>query len=498
MSAALATDPALVLAEDIAGFTHDPLGYAMYAYPWGVEGTPLADAHGPRDWQADVMEDIREHLSDPAKRFQPLRVSVASGHGIGKSGLVGMLVDWGLDTCEDARVVVTANTETQLRTKTWPEIIKWRNLSITRDWWRVTKTGIFSAFGGHEEQWRCDAATWSENNTEAFAGLHNVGKRIVLIFDEASAIADKVWEVAEGALTDENTEIIWIAFGNPTRNTGRFRECFGRYRNLWRTRNIDSRTVEGTNKAYLDELVSTYGEDSDIAKVRVRGQFPSASSMQFIASGVVDQARTRPLPRYDHSEPLVIGVDVARFGDDHSTIAFRRGRDARSIPMIRLHGVDTMTLAARVAEAQHTLGAAMVCVDEGGIGSGVVDRLKQMQVPVAGVQFGATPLGAVRLGNGEKVANRRAEMWAIMREWLQGGCIPDDQALADDLTGVEYSFNVRDQIQLERKEDMKKRGLASPDDGDALALTFAVPVLPSFYEEPDHAGDAGRNDVSGY
>jgi hypothetical protein len=483
-------DPLLDLADDIAGFTLDPLGHAVYAYPWG-EGV-LAGVEGPRDWQADVMEDIREHLENPATRFTPLRIAVASGHGIGKSALIAMLTKWGLDTCDDCRIVITANTEAQLLTKTSPEITKWSKLAITADWFNSTATKLASTVPSHADSWRADLITWSEHNTEAFAGLHNQGKRIILIFDESSKIADKVWEVAEGALTDENTEIIWIAFGNPTMATGRFRECFGRQRHLWKTRQIDSRTVEGTNKAYLDELVATYGEDSDIAKVRVRGMFPSTSSMQFIATDQVDAARKRVVET-DHADPIVIGVDVARFGDDHSTIYFRQGRDARTIKAIRLSQVDTMQLAARVAEEHRHWGATMVCVDEGGVGSGVVDRLRQMGVPVAGVQFGAKPLGAVRLGDGSKCANRRAEMWAIMREWLRGGAIPDEQVLADDLVGVEYSFNARDEIQLEKKEHMKARGLASPDDGDGLALTFAVPVLPTFYE-PDVPDDCQPED----
>ena len=223
-------DPLVMLAEDIASFTYDPLGYAIYAFPWD---SPAIAEKGPREWQCDVMEDIREHLENPETRHEPLRIGVASGHGIGKSALISMLMAWGLDTCEDTRIVITANTEQQLRTKTWPEVLKWRGLSITKDWWRPTKTGIFSVVPGHDENWRADAVTWSENNTEAFAGLHNVGKRILVITDESSTIADKVWEVIEGALTDEGTELIWVAFGNPTRNTGRFRECFGCFRHLW-------------------------------------------------------------------------------------------------------------------------------------------------------------------------------------------------------------------------------------------------------------------------
>ncbi|CDO34316.1 hypothetical protein [Novosphingobium sp. KN65.2] len=484
-----------VLAHDMAGFTHDPLGHAVYSFPWG-EGS-LSDAKGPREWQCDVMEDIREHLSNPETRFTPLRIAVASGHGIGKSALISMLAAWASDTCEDTRIVLTANTETQLRTKTWPEVLKWRNLSIAKHWWRLTKTGIFSTFPGHDEGWRVDAVTWSEHNTEAFAGLHNKGKRIVVIFDEASNIADKVWEVTEGALTDENTEIIWIAFGNPTRNTGRFRECFGKFRHLWKTRHIDSRDVEGTNKPYLDEMVRTYGADSDIVKVRVRGLFPSASSLQFIGQHIVDMAKARNV-EIDPRDPLVIGVDVARFGDDESTIYFRRGRDARSLPPIPLSQVDTMQLASKVLEQQRIHGATAIFVDEGGIGAGVVDRLRQLNAPVFGIQFGGKPLGAVRLAAGEKVANRRAEMWAIMREWLNGGAIPEHDQLETDLTGIEYSFNSKDEIQLERKSDMKKRGLSSPDHGDGLALTFAVPVAALDLDDMDEDDRAEPDAVTGY
>lgn len=471
----------LELADDIAGFTHDPLGHALYAYPWG---SPLLTAPGPRRWQREVMQEIGDHLSNPETRFQPCRIARASGHGIGKSALISMLVKWGLDTCEDTRIVFTANTEGQLLTKTMPEITKWHNLSITKDWFKATATALISLFPGHDKSWRADAVTWSLNNTEAFAGLHNQGKRIIVILDEASGIHAKVWEVILGALTDENTEIIWLAFGNPTLNTGTFRELFGKLRNLWKVGQIDSRTVEGTNKAYLNELVETYGLKSDIVKVRVLGQFPSASSMQFIDSDTVQAARERDI-EIDLAEPVIMGVDVARFGDDSSTIYFRKGRDGNYMPPIRLSKVDTMTLAAKVAEQAALVGASVVNVDEGGIGAGVVDRLVQMRVPVVGVQFGSKPVGLVKLAHGVKVANRRAELWAIMRDWLPGAMIPDDDTLSADLTGVEYGFNADDEILLEKKAHMKKRGLASPDDGDGLALTFATQVFPMYVDRDD-------------
>ncbi|NIJ18465.1 hypothetical protein FHS95_000134 [Sphingomonas naasensis] len=483
----------LALVRKIATFRHDPLGYAQRVFPWGRDGTSLVNSIGPRTWQAETLQEIGEHLQNPATRFQPLRIARASGHGIGKSGLVSIITKWGLDTCADTRVVTTANTETQLRNKTWPEVTKWNDLAITRDWFRPTATALISTQPGHDRAWRADAVTWSANNTEAFAGLHNLHRRIILIFDEASGIDDMVWEVAQGALTDEDTEIIWLAFGNPTKNTGAFRGAFGKHRHIWSTKQIDSRTVEGTNKAYLDELVSTYGENSDIVKVRVRGMFPSASSMQFIGTDLAQEARTRPVPPGLVSDPIIFGVDCARFGDDSSVLAIRRGRDARTIPWKRWHHMDSMTVAGDIVLEAERWKPDVIFVDVGNIGGAVVDRLRQLlkgRIPVIEVNFGG-PGGTVEWENGVhvKTANKRSEMAVSVRAWLKrGGCIPDEQEIEDDLTGPEYSYSDGEtSILLEKKAHMKARGLPSPDNLDALGLTFAAPVAPRVIAARDPA-----------
>lgn len=493
-----APDPAYDLIDDIASFTHDPLGHALYAYSWG-EGV-LKDMGGPREWQREVLTDIGDHLSNPETRFTPCRIARASGHGIGKSALISMVVKWGLDTCDDCRIVFTANTEGQLLTKTMPEITKWHNLSITKDWFKATATALISNAPGHEKSWRADAVTWSVHNTEAFAGLHNQGKRIIVILDEASGVHAKVWEVILGALTDEDTEIIWLAFGNPTLNTGTFRELFGKLRNLWKTKQIDSRTVEGTNKKYLDEIIETYGVDSDIAKVRVRGMFPSASSMQFIPGDMVDAARVRDVGAGLGSDPVIFGVDCARFGDDHSALAIRCGRDARTRPWKRWYHMDSMTLAGDIALEAAIWKPDAIFVDAGNIGASVIDRLRQLlpDVPVFEVWFGSTKVRNARFnGAVVRVANKRAEMWTNMREWLAGGAIPDHQGLADDLIGPEYGFNEDQAILLEKKVHMKARLLPSPDDADALACTFAEPVQPREvpgYLNPSNYGQSGSAD----
>lgn len=494
---AVKANPKVELATRIGEFRFDPQAYALFAFPWG---TDALQAPGPRTWQAEVNQQIAEHLGNPETRHMPCRIARASGHGIGKSGEIAMLNKWALDTCVDTRIIITANTESQLLTKTSPELQKWSRLSVTSDWFKPTATSLASTMIGHDRAWRSDLVTWSENNTEAFAGLHNLGKRIVLIFDEASGIVDNVWEVAMGALTDEETEIIWLAFGNPTQNTGSFRECFGKYRHLWQSKQIDSRTVEGTNKPYLDEIVKTYGEDSDIAKVRVRGMFPSASSMQFIGLDTVEAAQARDVPAMLGSDPLIYGVDCARFGDDSSVLAKRCGRDARSRPWKRWHKMDSMLIAGDIAlEAQRDHPDA-IFVDAGNIGAAVVDRLRQLlpDIPVIEVWFGGEGRDAeLEPGVAIHTANKRSEIWTRMRAWLRGGAIPDHERLRDDLIGPQYSFaGDESSVMLERKKDMKKRGLASPDDGDALACTFAEPVMPRQvpgYLNPDNFGQQNRS-----
>lgn len=461
------------LADEIGAFTADPYGFVMFNWPWGMTGTPLADESGPEDWQRDILDQLGAGVLSPT---EAIRIAVASGHGIGKSTLVAWIIEWAMATCPDTRGVVTANTDTQLRTKTWAELSKWHRMGLVAQWFTVTATAIYSSDPAHERTWRIDAVPWSLTNPEAFAGLHNKGRRVVLLFDEASTIADPIWETAEGALTDADTEIVWVAFGNPTRNTGRFRECFGRFRHRWLARQIDARTVSRANKAQADAWVADYGEDSDFVRVRVRGEFPRAGSMQFISSEAATLAAKRDLPN-ETNEPLVIGVDVARHGDDQTVITFRRGRDARSMPAIKLRTPDLMQIASRVFEEREKYGATAVFIDVTGMGWGVYDRLGQLNCKgLQAVDFSAA---ADRSNAGDataKYANKRAEIWGFMREWLKQGCIPDDAELAQDLTGVEYGYNAHNEIQLERKQDMKKRGLSSPDNADSLATTFAYPV----------------------
>ncbi|MEM7047592.1 MAG: terminase [Pseudomonadota bacterium] len=450
------------LVRQIAACSDDPLRFVRFAFPWGDKA--IKGHAGPDRWQVEILTAVRDRLLTPG---QAIQIAVASGHGVGKSALVAWLILWAVCTFEDTKGVVTANTETQLRTKTWAELGKWYRLLICRHWFRLNATSLVSTARGHEQTWRVDMVPWSEHNVEAFAGLHNVGKRVILLFDEASAIPDPIWETAQGALTDADTQILWFAFGNPTRNTGRFKACFGRYRHRWYHRQIDSRTVSLTNKRQIQQWIDDYGEDSDFVRIRVRGAFPRSGANQFIAQSLIEAAIEREVPLDPHA-PVIIGVDVARFGDDQTVIATRQGRVLTALRKLR--GRDTWEVAQFVAEIMARTEPDAVFVDGGGVGGGVVDNLRRSRKRVIEVSFGARALRR------DEYANRRAEMWGEMRKWLKTGRIIDDNELLADLAGPEYSFVRENVIQLERKRDMKARGLSSPDCADALALTFAQPM----------------------
>lgn len=463
------------LIDELAIYSDDPYGFVIWAFPWNEPGE-LYDRSGPEEWQVTILEDLGRGIITLSEAILLARTS---GHGIGKSALVSWIILWAISTLEDTKGVVTANTENQLKTKTWAEVAKWYRLFIGKSLFKLTATAIFSCDPEHEKTWRIDIVPWSERNTEAFAGLHNQGKRIIVVYDEASAIPDVIWETTEGALTDKDTQIIWAVFGNPTKNKGRFRDCFagGKFAHRWNYAKIDSREVSFTDKELFERWKADYGEDSDFFRVRVRGEFPRVDAESFISYEMCMEACRRDI--YPQSGNVVLGVDVARFGDDASVIYPRCGRDARTRAPEIYHGLDTMQVAAKVAVAFFKYSATIVFVDSGGVGGGVVDRLRQLRIPVIEVDFGSRP-DEINPDDGTKYANKRAEIWGAMRNWLPTGAISDiptgeNTTLVGELTAPNYGLNKAEAIQLERKEEMRRRRVASPNVADALACTFAFP-----------------------
>lgn len=458
----------LKLIEAMSSFRHNPLGFVLFSFPWGQD--ELKDFDGPEQWQRVALIEIGLGLKTIN---QVIQEAVASGHGVGKSAFVAWLILWALSTCADTRGIVTANTDTQLKTKTQPELQKWHNLFIAKHWFSVTATSIYSVQPAHEKTWRVDFIPWSENKTESFAGLHNKGKRILVIFDEASAIPNIIWEVTEGALTDENTEIVWAVFGNPTRNTGRFKDCFGKNRIRWNNHRVDSRTVRITNKDQIKKWAEDYGEDSDFFKVRVRGDFPSVGDRQFIGSEIVQKARGKHLrlEEYDFAA-TIIGVDPG-WSTDEGVIYLRQGNMSKKLMTYK--GIkDDFVVAGYVANFETEYFADAVFIDLG-YGTGIYSAGKQM-----GRDWRLIPFGGA--SSDEGYLNKRVDMWRMMRDWLaNGGAIEDDSIMCDQLMSPEYyvvsTGPNAGKVFLESKEEMAKRGLESPNRPDALCLTFAAPVL---------------------
>jgi hypothetical protein len=464
------------LVSDIASFRHDPLGFVLFAFPWGKAGTPLEGRAGPQMWQAQELAALGHDVRTNKKT----RRAIASGKGIGKSALIAMTTMWGLCTFPDTRIRITAGTESQLSSTTMPEIGKWFGMLICKHWFKFTATSIYANDPDVERQkaYRLDAIPWNEKNPEAFAGLHNFGKRIVYLFDEASQIADPIWDTSDGIFSDADTEVIQLAYGNPTRGIGRFKEAFDRPfpAGKWKVKNIDSRTVEITDKAEIAATIAELGEDHDVVRWSIRGLFPSAATTQFISTDVVKAAR-KAEPISTLTDPCILGVDVARFGADSSVLAVRKGRDARSIPWRRLAGADTVQVARAVQEMHTMYQFDAIFVDGGGVGGGVIDTLRSWNIPVIEVQFGAKSDIVPSPINPARYANKRSEIWGTMKEGLKTLALPDDDRLERQLTSALYGYRNDKEIALVPKEIMRRQhGVESPDDADALALTFAHPV----------------------
>lgn len=319
-----------------------------------------------------------------------------------------------------------------------------------------------------------EAIAWSAENSEAFAGIHS--DNVLYIYDEASGIDDIIWEVSQGAMTSPHAR--WLCLGNPTKNTGKFHDCFGKNKHqegdtdtsLWHTFTISCFDSPRVTQEYIQEIEREYGKGSDPYRVRVLGLPPMQESQQFIPVDLFETALHKNIESLPH-EPRILIVDPARFGDDRTAIGERKGRNAKLLKARR--GQDTMLTVGDVIECIKTAkteGEAYdyIVVDEIGIGAGIVDRLKEQGYDVIGVNVSEKP-------RRDDCKNLTAELWLLMKEWLKEGHVTED--FREDLIGRQYSFDSNGRLVMERKEDMKKRGLNSPDIGDVLALSF-YPLNP--------------------
>jgi hypothetical protein len=420
----------------------------------------------PEDWQADALIALETES----------RLAIRSGHGVGKTSLDSWVTLWWLLTRLDAKVGITAPAAPQIDAALWPEI---------RKWWAAIRGGLFAEIFDAEflritsDSILCRngnlavARTARPDQPEALQGIH--AEHVLFLVDEASGVADPVWESALGSLSTPGAKAILT--GNPTRTSGFFHAAFHSARNFWWTRKVSSEEVsdERVDRAFIKELEAKYGRDSNVFRVRVMGEFPQSEDDVCIPLHLLESAVNR-FDKIDQSGPIIVwGLDVARFGSDRTVLVKRWGNKVIEKP-ITWAGLDTMQVSGKIIkewnESEYRPDA--ICVDVIGIGAGVVDRLNEIGLPVVPVNVAESPSVEP-----DRFMRLRDELWFAARDWFEGrSCaIPDDDELIAELSGVKYKITSTGKLQIESKDEMKKRGMRSPDKADAFCLTLAVPDL---------------------
>lgn len=378
------------------------------------------------------------------------------------SCLVAIVILYCMNTMPHLNGIVTANTEDQLKTKTFYELNKWYDMMITKHWFKCTGDKIYHL--KYPKTWFCAAVNWSEDRTEAFAGQH--AENVLVIYDEASAIPDSVWEVSEGAMTTPGA--IWLAFGNPTRNDGRFYDCFeSKY---WNTMRVDSRTCKMTNKKQLAIWEEEYGEDSDFFRVRVRGLPPSKGDDYFFSAEDLRQSYARIVPRSLWEDyPMVLGVDVAGGGGDSTVISYRKGK-CEVKHFKKLDKLNEIEVAKIVRKEIERNNAKYCCIDTVGIGHAVSVMLKDWGYDNIVVDVDARAVSS----NKELWGNTRAELHDRARKWIKEGHLEQDDERHKQFMSLGYDYgsarSKNSALFITSKTKLKK----SPDMSDSFVLTMYI------------------------
>ncbi len=438
-------------ADKAGQYLDDPVGFVT-----GYLGEHLWSK------QKQILEAVRDHRL----------VAVRSCHGAGKSRTVSRLVAWWgtVHPAGDTRIVTTAPTFKQVRGVLWQEI-------------RSAKSKLRGDV--LQLEWQIDGQIIAQGikpddyDPEALQGIH--GEHLLVVLDEANGVAPALWNAAVSLATSEHSRI--VAIGNPDDPSSQFADVC-RPNSGWHALQVgyaDTPNFTGEpvpekiaakliTQSWIDDARRMYGEGSPLWVSKVLGEFPEQAEDALIRLTLARAAAQRVLP--DEDFPNVLGVDVARMGSDKTIIVHRKGRTGR------IHGEhrheDTMVTAGRVKVALAETGATNAAVDADGLGAGVFDRLAEQGLPAQEMRGGMTAR------DHERFANKRAEWYWGLRQRFEDGdiAIPDDEELLAQLTGIKYSLNSRGQILLEKKEDMKKRGMPSPDKADALAYAFAAWDIP--------------------
>lgn len=403
------------------------------------------------------------------------RISVRSGHGVGKSTAVSWLSLWYILTRYHAKIVITAPTSAQLYDALFAEIKRWvREMPEPLQTLLEVKAERIELKEMPQENF-ISARTSRAEQPEALQGIH--AENVMLIADEASGIPEQVFEAAAGSMSGHNA--VTILLGNPVRSSGFFYDTHNRLAGEWWTRRVSCVDSPRVSDAYVKEMASRYGEESNAYRIRVLGEFPRSDDDTVIPMELLDLAVQRDVKPTEF-QPLVWGLDVARFGSDSSALCKRRGNTVTE-PIRVWRNLDLMQLTgAVVAEWEALIPSerpAEILVDSIGLGAGVVDRLRELGLPARGINVSESP------ALGMTYRNLRAELWHKAKAWLEKrDCrLPKDDRLISELATVRYSFTSNGKIQIESKDEIRKRGLPSPDLADAFVLTFASDAAVASY-----------------
>lgn len=419
----------------------------------------------PDPWQRDVMMDIANNT----------KVSVRSGHGVGKTGVEAVILLWFLSCFRFPKVIATAPTRQQLNDILWSEVEKWRSKSpLLKEILTWTKTYVYMK--GYEKRWFAVAKTASE--PENMQGFHE--ENMLIIVDEASGVEDDIMEAILATLSGKNNKLLMCA--NPTRTTGTFYDSHNRDRGMYKCHHVSSLDSTRTNKENIAAFIRKYGEYSNVVKVRVYGDFPAQEDDTFIPLSLVEQTTFNEL-EIEKINRISLGVDVARYGDDETIIASNVGGKI-DIPVVR-HGQSLMTTVGDIViqykqivkEYPQYTGVIAINIDDTGLGGGVTDRLEEVKteqrlrrMEIVPVNFGNKP---PQDGSEEHYQDISTYMWATVKAEMENKeiSIPNDEELVAQLSVRKYSITSQGKIMLESKKDMKARRIKSPDRADAVALS---------------------------
>ena len=410
----------------------------------------------PQKWQARALQAIAKHD----------KVAVKSGHGVGKTAFESWVILWWLLTHYPCKAAVTANSAHQLSDVLWTEVDRWaRNMPQAFKDLLEFKTDKISLKGATDSF--AVARTSRKENPESLAGFHS--PNMLFVVEEASGVPTIIFETASGALSTRGAKIIMC--GNPTRTEGYFYDAFHGDRDKWHCITVSCEDGEYVDPKFIEDMANKYGRESNVFRVRVLGEFPTQSDDVLLPLHLVEQASARDVEASPTS-PVHWGVDVARFGGDRSAIAKRQGQVLIE-PIKTYQGRDLMEMAGIVLSeyeaCPYMLRPTAIYIDAIGVGAGLADRLRELDLPAVAIQVSET--ASLK----DRYNRLRDELFWSAREWFEArDCqIPQDDTLMQELTSIRYKYLSNGKLKIESKDEMKRRGQRSPDVADAFVLTFA-------------------------